>query len=81
MVDEKKLREEDLKGRTPAEKKAKFDLVDWRTKGQLETEKDESFAILRLWNGAKALIATHRVWINDKPKFGAWRALQLSYFK
>ena len=57
-----------------------FDLLDWRTKGSIEAEKCDLFAILRLWNNKHALLSTHRVWINDKPKFGGWRALHLPYF-
>lgn len=58
-----------------------FDLVDWRTKGSIETEKCDLFAILRLWNNKHALLSTHRVWINDKPKFGEWKALHLPFFR
>ncbi len=58
-----------------------YDLWDWRTKAQLHVEKCELFALLKLWNGEIALVSSHRVWINTKPKFGGWNPLNLSYFK
>ena len=46
-------------------------------------EKGPNFAILSIANsgGEKALVASHRVWINDKPKFGSWKPLKLDHFK
>ena len=58
-----------------------YDLVDWRTKGSIEIEKCDLFAILRLWNNEHVLLSTHRVWINDKPKYGGWKPLHLPYFR
>ena len=37
-----------------------YDLVDWRTKGAIEIEKCDLFAILRLWNNEHVLLSTHR---------------------
>ena len=65
----------------PRDHVSSFDLVDWRTKGSIEVEKCDLFAILRLWNNKHALLSTHRVWINDKPKFGEWKALHLPFFR
>lgn len=44
-------------------------------------EKGDTFAIIGLANHKKALVSGHRVWINDKPKYGGWKSLYMSYFK
>ena len=56
-------------------------IKDYEVTGELAEEKSMKFAIVSMSNGKKALLETDRVWINDKPKFGQWRALHLSYFK
>ena len=82
--EEKERREREVKDMAQKQgqgEEAAFDLVDWLTKGSIETEKCDLFAILRLWNNKLALLSTHRVWINDKPKFGEWKALHLPFFR
>ena len=61
--------------------RTKPDILDSEMTGQMLSQKCDLFAILQLSNGEKALLSNHRVWINDKPKFGGWRALYLDYFK
>lgn len=44
-------------------------------------DQGDDFALLEMNLGDKCLVHQSRVWINDKPKFGNWRVLHLSYFK
>ena len=57
------------------------EIYDTHTTGTMFAQKCDLFAIVKLNNGENALLANHRVWINDKPKFGGWRPLYLEYFK
>lgn len=59
----------------------KIDLVDSYTTGNIVTEKNDEYAIFLLNTGDNCLVSTNRVWLNDKPKFGNWRACHLHFFK